>query len=492
MNIIWLKRDLRIRDHPALSNGSQNKPFRVIYIFEPDLWKLPDLSYRHYLFLTDCLKSLQNELKHLGIHLAIFIGDAIEIFHQIHSQTPISTIYSCQETWNLWTYKRDKKIRKWVKTNKVSWLEFTQNGVVRGLKSRDGWSSKWASTMKKQPHLPPANQNQTVTLDPIPTPSQLNLKIDLNHQFQLGGTSKAQQLLRSFFKFRGKNYTRSMSSPVTAFDECSRLSAHIAFGAISIRQVFQMAENARVQFNQMPSSPTTTLWKKSTQSFLSRLRWHCHFIQKLEDDPLIELRSLHSMYRPFDQKDYREDFFRRWCDGQTGYPMIDACMRCLKHTGWLNFRMRAMVMSFGAHHLQLPWRICALYLATQFTDYEPGIHYSQCQMQSGVTGINTIRIYNPIKQSYDQDLAGTFIRQWCPELCRVPKSGIHEPWHYGEAPPIVDEDQARRAAGEILYQIRKSPAFNYEADLIQHKHGSRRKQTTHNTSNPLPLFKEHK
>ena len=171
--------------------------------------------------------------------------------------------------------------------------------------------------------------------------------------------------------------------------------------------------------------------------FLGRLRWHCHFIQKLEDEPSLESMALHPMMRDLDQLPLNEETLYAWANGTTGFPMVDACMRALNHTGWLNFRMRAMLMSIGAHHLQLPWQACARHLATQFVDYEPGIHYSQCQMQAGRTGINAIRIYNPIKQGTDHDPSGVFVREWLPELSDVPDSGIHHPWLYGKSDQLL-------------------------------------------------------
>ena len=142
---------------------------------------------------------------------------------------------------------------------------------------------------------------------------------------------------------------------------------------------------------------------RGVSSFESRLHWHCHFIQKLEDQPAIEFSDFHPFIRGIRALDVER--LTAWSEGRTGVPFVDACMRALQAHGWINFRMRAMLMSFASYNLWLPWRDSGLHLARQFVDYEPGIHWSQCQMQSGSTSINTIRIYNPIKQGMDHDLS---------------------------------------------------------------------------------------
>ena len=211
---------------------------------------------------------------------------------------------------------------------------------------------------------------------------------------------------------------------------------------------------------------------RGVRSFGSRLHWHCHFIQKLEDQPSIEWQDFHPFMR--DLRDPDAERLMAWAEGTTGVPFVDACMRALRAHGWINFRMRAMLMSFASYNLWLPWRDSGLHLARQFLDYEPGIHWSQCQMQSGSTSINTIRIYNPIKQGRDHDPDGVFIRRWCPELADVPAVHLHEPWAFNGVMPIVDCADSARQAKEMIFAIRQSAGFDRHADAIQRRHGSRR------------------
>jgi deoxyribodipyrimidine photo-lyase len=197
------------------------------------------------------------------------------------------------------------------------------------------------------------------------------------------------------------------------------------------------------------------------------------------------------MNRGFDglrEDEFDETRFQAWREGQTGYPMVDACMRALHQTGWINFRMRAMLVSFAAYHLWLHWRRPAVHLAKMFLDYEPGIHYSQFQMQSGVTGINTVRIYSPIKQATDQDPDGQFIRRYVPELEGVPAEKIAEPHKmtgmeqsmYGcvigkDYPrPIVDHRSAYAEAKSRIYAAKRSPRVRQIAAEVYRKHGSRK------------------
>lgn len=479
MNIVWFKRDLRLEDHAALAGAARCGPVLLLYVLEKELWNQPDLSYRHYCFLMDCLKELDLAARALGHTLVIKVGSVVDVLEQISKKHPIQSLWSHQETWNGWTYQRDLEVKSWLKKRGITWFEPTQNGVVRRLKNRDGWAVFWHIKMKKKLIPIPENLDTvSLTSDLIPSPCQLGLKEDGIIFPQKGGRAEGLKLLNSFLYQRGQGYTKEMSSPVTAFESCSRLSTHIAFGTLSIREIFQ-ATQQRIEEVKMLDSNLKGKWPSALKSFSARLCWHCHFIQKIEDEDRIEFENMHPSYNGLREGEFNEGYFEAWKRGQTGYPIIDACMRSLIATGWLNFRMRAMLMSFASYHLWLHWRRPALYLAGLFTDYEPGIHYSQAQMQSGTTGINTMRIYNPIKQSLDQDPDAVFIRKWVPELASMNPEDVHTPWKVpasmnGYPMPIVDEAQARKKAADKLYGLRKGSDHKKLVVQIVDKHASRK------------------
>ena len=296
-----------------------------------------------------------------------------------------------------------------------------------------------------------------------------------------------------------------MSSPLTGFEACSRLSPHLAWGTLSMRQVAQATWQRQREVKQ--SDSPQGFWRGALSSFSGRLHWRCHFTQKLEDEPRLEFQNLHPAYdglRPSEPDDIR---LEAWAKGETGLPFVDACMRALTATGWMNFRMRAMLMAVASYHLWLDWRKPGEHLARLFTDYEPGIHWPQVQMQSGTTGINTVRIYNPVKQGHDQDPDGRFVRRWLPELAEVPDRFLQEPWKWDEAGrilgktyphPIVDHLAAAKEARQKVWAARRGAAFREEAQRIQDKHGSRksgmpltgRKRKAKTDSRQLPLLPE--
>jgi deoxyribodipyrimidine photo-lyase len=489
IEVIWYKRDLRIHDHSALVGAcATGQPVLPLYIYEAELWAQPETSGRQFEFLQDCLADLDISLQKRGGALVRRIGDAVEVLAKIHRDSGIAAIHTHEETGLMWTYLRDKAVRAWARSQAIPIIEYRQYGVWRGPSTRNGWAKRW-DVMMGQPVLPVPEVIRFADLRSSETPDAggLNVRPDLCIDRQIGGRTIGLKLLESFLYTRGRFYQKAMSNPAEGEQACSRLSAHLAFGTISIREALQSAKRAQAHHSQT-GDPYFTM---SIQSFISRLHWHCHFIQKLEDQPEIEHISLHPSYndvRPIGPN--HAHLTQAWIDGQTGFPFIDACMRYLAATGWLNFRMRAMVMSFSSYHLWQDWRLPAQLLARQFVDFEPGIHFPQAQMQSGTTGINTVRIYNPIKQSFDQDPDGQFIRAWVPELRHLPTPFVHEPWRatqdllagpHSSKPPgqsypqrLVDHEVAGAYARDHMYQVRDKASFGRVAQAIQNRHGSRK------------------
>ena len=484
LNIVWFKRDLRVDDHRPLAMAAKLGPVLPLYIVEPDFWAQPDASARQWAFVAESLGELRSDLADLGQPLCIMVGDAVTILRDIHQRHGIARLWSHEETGNGWTYARDLAVASWAREQGITWHEPRQFGVIRRLASRNGWANAWDSDMAEPVTLPPKGLNSLGGDWPhaIPTVADLGLQTDPCPHRQRGGRTAALATLAGFLGERGRDYRFRMSSPVTAFEACSRLSPHLTWGTISMREVAQASVN-RIREIKYQNDPAAKNWRASLISFMGRLHWHCHFMQKLEDEPRLEFDNLHRGYdgvRP-DIADLSK--LDAWCTGQTGFPFIDACMRALDQHGWINFRMRAMLMSFASYDLWLPWRASGLHLARQFVDYEPGIHWSQVQMQSGTTGINTMRVYNPVKQGLDQDPTGAFIRRLVPELEGVPDAFIHEPWKWSGAsslaypPPIVDHATAAKAAKDALYALRKGAGYQELARKIVTKHGSRKAGT---------------
>lgn len=481
LNVVWFKRDLRVADHRPLARAAQHGSVLPLYIAEPGLWSEPDASGRQWAFAAECLAELQRSLAALGQPLCVMKGDAVSILRHIHQTHGIAALWSHQETGNGWTYARDLAVGAWARSSGVPWHEFRQFGVIRRLSSRDGWAKAWDRDME-QPVTPFPKLLQPVPGNwPLQVPAAEDLGLARDHcpSRQRGGRTVALRTLESFLQERGRDYRFQMSSPLTAFRACSRLSPHLTWGTVSLREVAQ-ASWARMQELSRIDDPHAKAWRASLVSFMGRQHWHCHFIQKLEDEPRLEFENLHRAYDEVRTGHADPKLFAAWCEGRTGYPFVDACMRALEQHGWINFRMRAMLMSFASYHLWLPWRKSGLHLARKFVDYEPGIHWPQVQMQSGTTGINTIRIYNPVKQGIDQDPDGLFVRAHVPELAEVPDAFIHEPWRWPGASslhypvPLVDNASAMREAREALYGIRQKKNHGHVAQVIAVKHGSRR------------------
>ena len=474
LNIVWLKRDLRTFDHDPLFEAEQlGGNYIIVYLFEPLQMKHPDYSLRHQQFIYHSVKALNKTLKIHNREVHIFHTNADTFFEYLTTTYNIKNVLSYQESGTNNSWILDKKVAKILKDKKAKWIEFENQAVIRGSKNRKGWDKYWF-TYANSTIIRNVYSFNNFKLLKSPFDFYINefpfiKKYPL--EFQPAGEQFAHKYLNSFVKDRGKDYNRNMSQPEKSRYSCGRLSTYLAWGNISVRQVFQTVKK----------SSNYKIHKRAFDSFLSRIKWRSHFIQKFEVECSYEHTCINLGY---EQMKYTNNniFLNKWLKGKTGFPMVDASMRCLINNGWLNFRMRAMLVSFLCHHLEQDWKRGVYHLAKLFLDYEPGIHFTQFQMQAGVTGINSIRVYNPVKQSIEKDPDAIFLKKWIPELSCIDNAFIHEPWKLTEIDlidkiipeiykqPIISAKLARTEVIKKLWSLRKNELVKEESKRLLSVH----------------------
>jgi deoxyribodipyrimidine photo-lyase len=454
--IVWFRRDLRLSDHPALAQAVAEKAEIIpLFIFDPYILHHPETGVGRVQFLLGCLDSLQKNLEYLGSTLIRRYGSQLQVLVQIATELGADAVYWNEDSERAWRTQTDRSAIEALKNLGIKAQCFQSEAVLPagGKETYDlkVFTPQWHRFLEAPVALRPVTLPSTTSnVSTTPLKSLEDLGLPITHQtIPIAGEREAHRLLNEFLNLKVSHYLKSLSVASQASQHTSRLGAHIKFGTISVRTIYQQVQRKR---------QSATSWEqRNLDGFISRLFWRDHFGQKLRNLPRCETESYLEAFDsvPWSQN---EAHYQAWCEGKTGYPLVDAAMRCLNATGWLPFRLRALCATFFCIDLFLPWQWGAKHYMQQLIDGDVAIDHWQWQSHAGVSnkGRSWFRVYNPIKSIEKVDPEGNFIRQWVPELANVSVQDLSRPTLQGlnYHSPLVDHQQARRQALEVLEPIK--------------------------------------
>lgn len=480
LGIWWIKRDIRLLDSPVLETAlKQCEQVLPLFVLEPDWLRAEDTSAMHVDAILQALDDLRQSLQQRGSTLVVLEGRMTDVLSQLYQEHPFEALYSHQETGVDRALSRNREVESWCRIRGIDWQQPMQTGVFRAS-DRNQRESRWRNWMGAAIEPVPDKiwTPDTRLGQELPNLRALNLWLPAGAKLQAVTEKMAKRTLSTFLDSRGEHYAETIDSPRLAQEHGSRLSVHLAWGTLSPRVVWQQTRR-RLRSLDDATDDASQHWQKSLQAFKTRLHWRDHFMQRLESEPEMEFRAMHPAYRylPLEQR-HAHRYLQAWTSGQTGFPLVDAAMRCLNQTGFVNFQMRAMLVSFACHVLHLDWRSIHPHLAKVFRDYEPGIHLSQLQMQAGVSGINALRVYSPLRQLMLQDPQLSFTTEWVPELrgATLAELTLGDPSRFDYPGPIVEFGPRARQTLEQIYTIKRAEQRSRATLEVVSKHADRRRR----------------
>lgn len=453
--LIWHRRDLRTRDNRALFEASKiSSNIIPIFVFDPHFWESDTYCHDRLELLLQSIEDLASQYEKLGTRLVLLHGKAVRELAKLSRDLGAQVFFN-HDTNGEYGMKRDRAA---IDLGFTGW----QNDAIQRQGRTSDWSSNTAKFFNSDIYPTPTNLSShtldsTVTTDDIRkiysiTPTKTSP--------EKGGSLEAHLRLKEFLG-EIKQYTKSISKPLAAETGTSRLSAHFSLGTISIREVYQA---------------TQAIEAKQKSFYTTRLFWNQHFTQKLHDNPTLDRIAANPVFESNYDQIYQPDkeLFQAWCEGKTGYPLIDASMRALTTTGFLNFRMRAMTGSFLTYILKQPWQWGADFMFHHLIDADRAINYSQWQMQSGMVGVHPNRIYNPTTNLHKHDPDAAFVRKYIPELREANLDFImadpetRQDTLFGDTyiPPIVSFTDEMRKARTIYKELNKQAFDLVQTDLV--------------------------
>ena len=440
---------------PPLFRAAQRGAVIPVFVLDRSLLFHPETAVARVAFMLDCLRSLHRDLSDRGGRLIVRYGDPAVVLPSLVRETNADGIYSYIDFERIYGRVRDAKLNRALASQGIKIRWFEPPGTTPELVSYPTYRDLWYSQMQ-EPLIPAPSAVKVpsaVTSNPIPTLTELGSVHD-GKPIPDGGSKPARKLLEEFLNEKCDRYYWQLSYP--GAEATSGLSPYIKFGAISVRECYQMAQRT-LKHRANPKI------QRSRKQFISRLRWGSGFAQRFRYLPQLEVRSLYSIF-DLEESQFNENLYRAWQQGQTGFPIIDAAARCLSATGgWkqLNFRVRAIYASFLTNLMGMDWRYGALHFMRHLIDGDCPIDHYQWAMQAGVTHcINKTwtRIYNPQQVAVDRcDPEGAFIRRWVPEVAHLPPEQLGLPPKLRNySAPILDYKHARQQRVRQLECLRQN------------------------------------
>jgi len=442
--IVWFRRDLRVSDHTALHHAAASgAPVIPVFVFDPAILGAKDTGSRRTAFLLECLRSLEANLTHLGGTLVLRKGHPEQELRSLANETGAKKIFYNKDV-EPYSRKRDEKVVKMAKEEGLeiqAWDDLMIHPPGKVQRAAGGPYTVFTPFSRAALAIPPH--------DPLPKPSKLNgvnkaKGITLPNLEQLdlepcdiplppAGEKVAQQLLKDFAAKNLRRYDSVRNFPQA--DATSRLSPHLRFGTISVRTVMAAARRARAE------DPGA---RKQIDVFISELIWRDFYKQILWEFPHVAEGSFRKEYDAIEWEN-RKDLFQAWCEGRTGFPIVDAAMRQLNQTGWMHNRLRMIVASFLTKDLLISWQWGERYFMQKLFDGDLAANNGGWQWAAG-TGTDAqpyFRIFNPTSQAEKFDPDGRFIAQYVPEVDSLKYPA-----------PIVDHARQRVRALEMYKKAR--------------------------------------
>ncbi|MEI8290597.1 MAG: deoxyribodipyrimidine photo-lyase [Verrucomicrobiota bacterium] len=432
--IHWFRRDLRVSDNVALSEAARRAEQVVpVFIFEEAFRSGPDVGAARLAFLLQSVEALRTELASLGHALVIRCGEPEEILPELAKEAGAQAVFA-NKRYEPYAQHRDERIVSALLNAGVG-FELFKDAVV--------WEETEILTQAGNPYTVFTPYSKAWKAKPVPPPrpafgirhpasriphlhsDALPASVDecghpLTRKIPPGGERTALEVLHKFMA--GPVYQYGTSRDFPAIDGGSGLSPHLRAGTIGIRTILAGLKKAKAK---MASAEAA----KSCETFLNELIWREFYTQVLHNFPHVTRGAFRPEYNQLAWS-HNKEHFAAWCAGRTGYPIVDAAMRCLNATGTMHNRLRMIVAMFLTKDLLISWQWGERYLMKQLVDGDLAANNGGWQWSAG-TGTDAapyFRIFNPVSQAEKFDAGGKFVRCWIPELEGFPDDIVHQPW----------------------------------------------------------------